>query len=101
MTLWCWFLGLSVARVKLFPPVSLAFDGASSVQLPGLAIRAGVILVLEVLIRGHSTVFVDVITFRVLPCVASVAVDSIPIVVLVAADALDGVVFWLLTLDDY
>jgi hypothetical protein len=81
--------GLPVTAVTLLPKAPLSLSGAPAVQITRFTICAVVNL------RHLPTM---VVALDVLPCLASLAEDRVPIVILKGTNAFDGVglvLFWL------
>jgi hypothetical protein len=75
--------------IALLPKAPLPFSGALTVQIARFTVRAVVNL-------GHLSTMV--VALDVLPCLASLAEDRVPIVILKGTNAFDGVglvLFWL------
>lgn len=91
------FLGFPITWVEFFSPDPLSFDSTFCIERSWLTICAKMIDNFELLLAGHITVLVDIVTLSVLPGVTRVAVHRVPIVLSKAADALYDVVFHLIT----
>lgn len=88
-------LDSSIAGIELFPPIPLSLDRTLRIEWPGLAVPAEVFNFPEDILVGDDAMLIDVVAFGVLPGFAWVAEHRISIVIVEAADAFDGVVFYL------
>lgn len=90
------FLDFPIAWVEFFSPNPLSLDGTFRIKRSWLAICAKVVDNFKFLFCGHITVL-HIVAFGMLPSVTQVAIHRVPIILSKAADALNNVVFDLIT----
>lgn len=91
VALWGRLFGLALTEVWMLAAHRLALASTANIDLPGLAVCAPMLDIADV----ENLAIFEVVAFGMLPGITTVAPDGIPVVVMKATDAFDGVVFFL------
>lgn len=89
----CRLLDLSFACIQVLLSDSLPIDCSLCVDSSRLAVRTKMFNVLELISRRHSSILVSIITLCVLPSVATLAKHTVSIIILIATNALNSIIF--------
>lgn len=85
-------LGLALAQVGLLSAHRLTVNSTSNIELPGLTICTPMLDIANV----ENLAIFEIVALGMLPGIAAVAEHGVPVVVMEATDAFDGIVFFLL-----